>query len=135
MPNSLRTMIKKLRYKGKIDGAECEALLQKLKNHDEKLTEKAYNKGFRDAIDKALDEAINYYTEDGIFKAVQVETLEGLGMVVSSRGNGKWLIEDGLRKIYKCSKCGQIVMTDDIDVYRFCHNCGSEMGVQDADSN
>ena len=50
MPNSLRTMIKKLRYQGKIDGAECEALLTKLKNHDEKLTEKAYIRGYNDGI-------------------------------------------------------------------------------------
>lgn len=50
MPNSLTTMIKKLRYQGKIDGAECEALLTKLKNHDEKLTEKAYMRGYNDGI-------------------------------------------------------------------------------------
>jgi rubrerythrin len=27
-------------------------------------------------------------------------------------------------KIYECSKCGQIVMTDEIDCYKFCHGCG-----------
>lgn len=39
----------------------------------------------------------------------------------------KWVVEDGLLKIYKCPKCGQIVMTDDIEVYRFCHGCGMKM--------
>ena len=40
---------------------------------------------------------------------------------------GKWLVDDGLRKIYKCPECGQIVMTNDIEVYRFCHGCGIRM--------
>ena len=35
-------------------------------------------------------------------------------------------------KIYECSVCGQTVMTDDIDCYSFCHNCGAKM---DGDSN
>lgn len=60
MPNSLRTMIKKLRYKGKIDGAECEALLTKLKNHDEKLTEKAYMRGYNDGVYADEDSADSY---------------------------------------------------------------------------
>lgn len=34
MPNSLTTMIKKLRYQGKINGAECEELLKKLQGHN-----------------------------------------------------------------------------------------------------
>lgn len=38
-----------------------------------------------------------------------------------------WIVEDGLRKIYKCEKCGQIVCTDDISVYKFCHGCGKEI--------
>ena len=39
----------------------------------------------------------------------------------------KWIVEDGLRKIYKCSECGQIVMTDVIEVYKYCHGCGMKM--------
>lgn len=30
-------------------------------------------------------------------------------------------------KIYECSECGQTVMTDDIECYRYCHGCGAEM--------
>lgn len=31
-------------------------------------------------------------------------------------------------KIYECSECGQNVMTDDIECYKFCHGCGARMG-------
>lgn len=27
-------------------------------------------------------------------------------------------------KIYECKVCGQTVMTDDIECYKFCHGCG-----------
>lgn len=30
-------------------------------------------------------------------------------------------------KVYECSKCGQNVMTYDIDVYEWCHGCGAKM--------
>ena len=56
MPNSLRTMIKKLRYKGKIDGAECEALLTKLKNHDEIIRKQGYTIGFNNGCKMSVDE-------------------------------------------------------------------------------
>ena len=26
--------------------------------------------------------------------------------------------------IYECAKCGQVLMTCDIDCYKFCHGCG-----------
>lgn len=29
--------------------------------------------------------------------------------------------------IYECTKCGQEVMTSDIDVYDYCHGCGATM--------
>lgn len=29
--------------------------------------------------------------------------------------------------IYECTKCGQEVMTSDIDVYDYCHGCGAKM--------
>ena len=28
----------------------------------------------------------------------------------------------------ECSECGQTVMTDDIECYKFCHGCGARMG-------
>lgn len=29
--------------------------------------------------------------------------------------------------LYECSKCGQPVLTKDIDCYKFCHGCGAKM--------
>lgn len=29
--------------------------------------------------------------------------------------------------IYECSCCGQNVMTNDIECYKFCHGCGTRM--------
>lgn len=58
------------------------------------------------------------------------QQIEALDMAIESLRrdkNGKWLVDDGLRRIYRCSECGQIVMTNDIEVYRFCHGCGMKM--------
>lgn len=30
-------------------------------------------------------------------------------------------------KIYKCKACGQQVITNDIECYKFCHGCGAKM--------
>jgi len=44
---------------------------------------------------------------------------------------GKW-IQISPARIYECSECGQNVMTDDIDAYKWCHGCGADMrGEQD----
>lgn len=34
--------------------------------------------------------------------------------------------------IYECSVCGHDVMTTDIEVYRYCPNCGARMEENDA---
>lgn len=39
---------------------------------------------------------------------------------------GKW-IKIYPANIYECSVCGQNVMTNDIEAYKFCHGCGAEM--------
>lgn len=44
------------------------------------VPERDYSQGWHDAITKALNEAYTITTEDGSFKVVQTETLEGLGM-------------------------------------------------------
>lgn len=36
-------------------------------------------------------------------------------------------------RIYECSLCGQNVLTDDIDVYKYCHGCGARMEEPDED--
>ena len=30
-------------------------------------------------------------------------------------------------RIYECSECGQMVKTDNIGAYKFCHGCGARM--------
>ena len=42
------------------------------------------------------------------------------------RNHGKWK-RVSPAGIYECSECGINVMTDDIDVYSFCHGCGADM--------
>ena len=44
--------------------------------------------------------------------------------------HGRWKRISPAR-IYECSKCGQVVMTCDIDVYKYCHGCGAKMEVDD----
>ena len=45
--------------------------------------------------------------------------------------HGRWKRISPAR-IYECSKCGQVVMTCDIDVYKYCHGCGAKMEADDA---
>lgn len=50
------------------------------------------------------------------------------------RNNTTGNIDSGTRfrqispaRIYECEKCGQNVMTDDIDAYKYCHGCGRKV--------
>jgi len=45
---------------------------------------------------------------------------------VKEEKHGKWL-KISPADIYECSECHQIVMTGDIEAYRFCHHCGARM--------
>ena len=56
MPNSLRTMIKKLRYKGKITEDEYDVLILKLDGHDCDLMAHHYSRGFKDGSRAIFDE-------------------------------------------------------------------------------
>ena len=55
----------------------------------EDIKAEAYRKGWHDAIRKALDETHNYYTEDGVFRAIQEESLIGVGMIMDKHISGK----------------------------------------------
>lgn len=48
----------------------------------------------------------------------------------SAERNGHWM-QISPAKIYECSECGQNVMTNDIDCYKFCHGCGARMKGED----
>lgn len=53
---------------------------------------------------------------------------EALDMAVSalSENTGEWK-HISPAGIYECSCCGQNVMTNDIECYKFCHGCGAKM--------
>ena len=48
-------------------------------------------------------------------------------LIEEVRPKGEWILDDGLRRIRKCSNCGRLILTDDIDFYKYCHGCGAEM--------
>lgn len=52
--------------------------------------------------------------------------IENAPTIEPERKKGKWM-QISPEKIYECSECGQTVMTDDIEVYKFCHWCGIDM--------
>ena len=45
---------------------------------------------------------------------------------VVERKRGEW-VQISPAKIYECSVCEGNVMTDDIDLYWYCHQCGADM--------
>lgn len=45
---------------------------------------------------------------------------------IEPRKKGKW-IKISPANIYECSVCGQNVMTNDIETYKFCHGCGADL--------
>ena len=80
-----------------------EIVIKPLEEH--KMTvEEAYDKGYKDGVE-AYKAMIELEKEENIARWKQISPA----------------------KIYECSKCGQIVMTDDIDVYKYCHGCGRRM--------
>lgn len=48
--------------------------------------EEEYKRGWRDAIQAALSETHNVYTEEGTFRVIQEETLVGVGMSIEREG-------------------------------------------------
>lgn len=69
--------------------------------------------------------------EEGVTRALLIQSVKQLPSAQPERKKGKW-IKISPAGIYECSKCGQNVMTSDIDVYEFCHGCGADMrGEQD----
>lgn len=57
-------------------------------------------------------------------------TLEKLPSAQPERKTGRWL-QISPARIYECSECAQMVMTDDISCYKYCHGCGAYMGGDD----
>lgn len=56
-------------------------------------------------------------------------TVEAIDMAIEAlqeQKTGKW-IKISPANIYECSECGNNVMTNDIDCYKYCHGCGARM--------
>ena len=100
----------------------------------------AYKQGWHDAISMALKETHNVYTDDGVFRVVQEETLIGVGMAyeqVSTEKTGRWI---GDKSYPICPKCNcniieeYISCSDYAEMYKpmkYCPNCDAKMGVEE----
>jgi len=56
----------------------------------------------------------------------QFKKLCNLPSVTPTRPNGKWK-RISPAGIYECTNCNQVIMTSDIDCYKYCHGCGVRM--------
>ena len=56
-----------------------------------------------------------------------IESLKALPSARPERKTGQWL-QISPARIYECSECAQMVMTEDIGCYKYCHGCGAYMG-------
>ena len=55
MPNSLRTKLSKLKYKGQITEEEYRELIAKLDGHDEEKYKEGYEQGYADGFADCLE--------------------------------------------------------------------------------
>jgi len=67
-----------------------------------------------------------YDTSDAMDQALYTFAHNKLVETSTAEKTGKW-IKISPAGIYECSECGQNVMTNDIDAYKYCHGCGAKM--------
>ena len=77
------------------------------------------------------EDAINALAISQGFGGINTEKLNNLlydipSAYVVERKRGEW-VQISPAKIYECSVCEGNVMTDDIDLYWYCHQCGAKM--------
>lgn len=79
----------------------------------------------------AIDEVKQLYEwHDTVTEDRLINHLKRLPSAQPERKTGKWT-KISPASIYECSVCGQNIMTQDIDVYSYCHGCGAKMEVND----
>lgn len=61
-------------------------------------------------------------SENQIIEATNV----AIKALEQARPNGKWK-RISPAGIYECTNCNQVIMTSDIDCYKYCHGCGVRM--------
>lgn len=76
----------------------------------------------REAVIKIFGEVhpMDYNTQ------AYITNIQNLPSVTPSRPNGKWK-KISPAGIYECTNCNQMIMTSDIDCYKYCHGCGVRM--------
>lgn len=47
--------------------------------------------------------------------------------ILKSTETTRWKIISPTLHIYECERCGENLITDDISVYKYCHNCGRKV--------
>lgn len=74
---------------------------------------------------EVLKEQIDRYGQE-----YDAEGIKALNMAIKAleqaRPNGKWK-RISPAGIYECTNCNQVIMTSDIDCYKYCHGCGVRM--------
>lgn len=88
----------------------------------------------RQAAIKAFKDFLTIHDSRGVEYLCPAVTMDGVNKILSDlpsaqpeRKTGRWL-QISPAKIYECSECAQMVMTDDISCYKYCHGCGAYMG-------
>lgn len=113
-----------------------------LSGYSDRLWERAYDCGYERCKQDAIDAVDVKCLHRGIVKGIQeiIEDLQSaqpeqecekcifkpFKQFQPKQRKGEW-IKISPANIYECSACGQNVMTNDIDAYRFCHGCGADM--------
>ena len=85
-----------------------------------------------DELSSGCDDCHRKYNGWGISMAKANKLAEMAIEVLADRPTGEWK-QISPAKIYECSECRQNVMTNDIEAYKFCHNCGARMNKMRAD--
>lgn len=82
----------------------------------------------REAVDNYIVKLMSGYLYDE--ERARLEDLTAyiweLPSVIPSRPSGKWK-RISPAGIYECTNCNQVIMTSDIDCYKYCHGCGARM--------
>lgn len=102
-----------------------------LKEHSNTTEAELYGQSSKDCIsrEQAIRATYGFERYTGIDETPYeyVESiLRDLPSVTPSRPNGKWK-RISPAGIYECTNCNQVIMTSDIDCYKYCHGCGVRM--------
>lgn len=62
-----------------------------------------------------------------VFENLGIKAIDvAIKALEQARPNGKWK-RISPAGIYECTNCNQVIMTSDINCYKYCHGCGVRM--------